>query len=252
MTREELRAAGCDVSADGYKRLVALVAALREENTRLNLTSARALADVWRVHILDSLAVLPALGEPAPGAAGPAVGVAAPPDGAAGPPALRRVVDIGCGGGLPGLPLACLRPDIRFTLIDATRRKVEAVRRMVRRLALPNVDVVWGRAEALAASPSHRERYDVALARAVAGLRVLVGYVAGFLRVGGEAWFHKTLATADAEVAAAAEVAGRFGLELAGRRPYRWYADRPAELVLIGFRKVAEGERPRTEPIGTG
>jgi len=252
MTREELRAAGCDVRDADYTRLAVLVDALRDENARLNLTSARALADVWRVHILDSLAVLPVLDELARAAAERAACRPSPPGTPSEPARPVRVVDIGCGGGLPGLPLACVRPDIRFTLIDATRRKTEAVRRMVDRLALPNVDVVWGRAEVLAASPAHRGQYDVALARAVAELRVLLGYVAGFLRVGGEAWIHKTIAAADAEVAASAEVARRVGLVSAGRRSYRWYEDRPAEHVLIGFRKVARGGRGRKEPIEAG
>ncbi len=235
MTRDELRAAGCDVSADGHARLVAFVEVLRAENVRLNLTSARALADVWRVHIFDSLAVLPVLDD--------LTGTGSRPAPAAGDASGRtlRVVDIGCGGGLPGLPLACVRPDIRFTLIDATRRKTEAVRRMAAGLGLTNVEVVWGRAEALAVSPAHREQYDVTLARAVAELRVLVGYAAGFLRVGGQAWVHKTLAAADAEVAAAQAVARRVGLVPAGRRCYAWQPDRPAEHVLIGFRKVAAG-----------
>ena len=71
------------------------------------------------------------------------------------------VVDVGSGGGTPGIPLAVALPERRFVLLEAQRRKCELLERFAREL--PNVEVVWGRAEA-----QPRERFRVALAKALA------------------------------------------------------------------------------------
>lgn len=96
-----------------------------------------------------------------------------------------RWLDLGTGGGLPGLVLAIQRPDVRWTLLDATSKKVEAVAAIARELRLTNVDAVSGRAETVARDPAHRERYDGVVSRAVARLPVLVEYCRGFVPAGG-------------------------------------------------------------------
>lgn len=99
-----------------------------------------------------------------------------------------RAVDLGTGGGLPGLVLAIAYPEVRWTLMDATRKKADAVRGFARALGVENVDVVWGRAEERAHEAAYREQYDGVVARAVAPLPVLTELARGFVRPGGSLW----------------------------------------------------------------
>lgn len=96
-----------------------------------------------------------------------------------------KAVDIGTGGGLPGLVLAFARPDMEWTLMDATEKKIQAVSEMAQELQLKNVRGQVGRLEELAHRPQFREQFDVATARAVATLSTLLEYTSGFLKVGG-------------------------------------------------------------------
>jgi 16S rRNA (guanine527-N7)-methyltransferase len=90
------------------------------------------------------------------------------------------VVDVGSGGGSPGLPLAVVLPERRFTLLEAERRKAEALVRLAR--DLPNVEVVWGRAETQAV-----DLYGVALAKALAKPPVAAELTLPLVRPGGVA-----------------------------------------------------------------
>lgn len=96
-----------------------------------------------------------------------------------------RWLDLGTGGGLPGLVLAYRFPDVNWTLVDATAKKVAAVRTFVAALGLRNVDVVQGRAETLAHDDSFRGRYDGVVTRALAPLPTLVELCRGFVGAGG-------------------------------------------------------------------
>jgi 16S rRNA (guanine527-N7)-methyltransferase len=94
-------------------------------------------------------------------------------------------VDVGTGGGLPGLVLALVRPNSRWVLIDATRKKIEEVRSFAVELGLDNVEAVAGRAETLAHDPGFRERFDGAATRALGPLPVVMELCRGFVKPGG-------------------------------------------------------------------
>ena len=151
-------------------------------NRRTNLTAITDPAAVEMRHFVDSLTCLLAW-----------------------PTATDRpvqMIDIGAGAGFPGLPLKLIRPHVGLTLIDSVGKKTTFLADLVRRLNLAAVTVLTARAEDLARQQSHREQYDVALARAVAPAPVLVEYALPFLRVGGRLIAQKTAAQGPDELAA--------------------------------------------------
>ena len=158
---------GVDLTTAQLAQLHQLGAALREGNRRANLTSITEPGRVETRHFLDSLtAALPALDRLRAGDA-------------------LRLVDVGSGAGFPGLPLKIAFPRLRVSLIEATQKKAAFLRSAVEALALTDVDVLAERAEAAARSSSHRDAYDLATARALGILPVVVELCAPFLSPGG-------------------------------------------------------------------
>ena len=149
---------------DAAERYVEL---LLEANRRLNLTRVVEPRAVATLHLLDALAALPLVDE-----AGP-----------------TSVLDLGSGGGVPGIVLALARPTTSWTLVDSVKKKADALAGFVAALRLSNVEVVAERAEVLGRG-GRRERLDLVTARACAALPVLVEYALPLLRIGGSllAW----------------------------------------------------------------
>ena len=161
---------------------------LREWNERFNLTAITDPEGIQLKHFLDSLSVLKTL------PAGP-----------------LRLIDIGTGAGFPGLPLKiALGPELTLTLVEATGKKITFLDAVVKELGLQGVTSVKARAEEIGQDPAHRERYDVAVARAVAELPVLLEYLLPAVKVGGRAIAQKG-ATAPAEAETAHAAARRLG-----------------------------------------
>ncbi|MET0287553.1 MAG: 16S rRNA (guanine(527)-N(7))-methyltransferase RsmG [Polyangiales bacterium] len=134
---------------------------LLEANQAFNLTAITDPAEAWTKHIEDSLSLLPEL-----------TGVTG------------KVVDIGSGGGLPAIPLAIARPDLKFTLVESTAKKARFLADTARALSLSNVRVESERAESLGQGPL-RASFDVATSRACARLPVLLELCIPLLKVGG-------------------------------------------------------------------
>ena len=99
-------------------------------------------------------------------------------------PESGKVIDIGSGGGLPGIVWAVFRPDLSVTLLDSVSKKCEAVREIVSSLGISNVEVVCARSEEYAAV--HRESYVLAGARALASAGVCAELLSPLVRVGGK------------------------------------------------------------------
>lgn len=97
-----------------------------------------------------------------------------------------EVIEVGSGGGFPSIPIKIMRDDLKFTLIEATGKKCEFLRIVVKELDLKNVTVINGRAEELGRDENYREKFDYAIARAVARLNVLSEYCIPFVKKGGE------------------------------------------------------------------
>ncbi|MBN2147437.1 MAG: 16S rRNA (guanine(527)-N(7))-methyltransferase RsmG [Anaerolineales bacterium] len=136
---------------------------LLDWNTRFNLTAIRKTEDVHIKHFLDSLTCLQAMRE-SPG---------------------ERLIDVGTGAGFPGIPLKIILPRLQLTLVESVGKKADFCRHMVGMLELQGVEIVQERAEVIGQLPAYRERYDWAVARAVAILPVLAEYLLPLVRVGG-------------------------------------------------------------------
>lgn len=155
---------GLEFEDDDLDRLGRFLECLLETNRKFNLTSITDEAEAWTRHIADSISLAAYL-----------VSAFA-----------ERVIDIGSGGGLPGLPLAIVLPQMHFTLVEATGKKAAFLRETAAGLGLINVDVINDRAETLGRDHKrHREQYDVAIARAVGRLPVLLELTVPLVKVEG-------------------------------------------------------------------
>lgn len=95
------------------------------------------------------------------------------------------MIDIGTGAGFPGIPLAILFPNAKFTLMDSLNKRVKFLNEVILQLGLTNVETVHSRAEDLAKNPKYREQFDYSVSRAVANLSILSEYCLPFVKVGG-------------------------------------------------------------------
>ena len=165
MTQTSL--AGLDVSRETFDRLSLLQALLEKWNPAINLVAKSTLPEAWTRHIVDS-AQLYALA----------------------PQSVRRWVDLGSGGGFPGLVVAALSaqrdPERRVTLVESDQRKGTFLRQAARELGLTNVSVLSDRIEKLAPLNA-----DVLSARALAALPALCGFAAQHMVADGLALFPK-------------------------------------------------------------
>jgi 16S rRNA (guanine527-N7)-methyltransferase len=155
----ELNPAQLEQFASYYRELV-------DWNRRVNLTAITDYEDVQLKHFLDSLTVTLVW-----------------------PPKIDntdlRLIDVGTGAGLPGIPLKITFPSIKLTLLEATAKKADFLRHVTRKLGLENVKVVVGRAEEVAHQAQYREQFDLVLSRAVAALPTLVELTLPFCAIGG-------------------------------------------------------------------
>jgi 16S rRNA (guanine527-N7)-methyltransferase len=189
-------------------------------NQKFNLTAITDYEQVQIRHFLDSLSCL--LAEEVRQAL-------ARPD--------ARAIDVGAGAGFPGIPLKLVCPGLRLTLLEATGKKVTFLQHMIEQLGLLRVDAIHARAEDLARDATHREAYDLALARAVADLPVVVEYTLPFCRLGGWAVAQKGESGA-AEAWAAGPAIGLLGGELRRVLPVE-LPGLPEDRTLVIVEKVS-------------
>lgn len=153
-------------------------------NQQLNLTRITAPDEFWEKHLWDSLSgISPWLASPSPDT---------DPMDADPTEAPIRLIDIGTGGGFPGIPAAiALSPAaIDLTLVDATRKKIFFLQQLCQQLRLP-ATCIAERAETLGREPAHRASYDLALVRAVGPAATCVEYAMPFLKVGAQAVLYR-------------------------------------------------------------
>lgn len=159
---------GIDLNARRVKQFELYYQKLIEWNEKINLTTIVGYQEAQVKHFLDSISVISALTKEEMNRAD------------------FSIIDIGTGAGFPGLPLKILLAEPRLVLVDSTAKKVAFLRCVTRELGLDKVEIVCGRAEEIAHLPLYRQRFDLALSRAVASLPVLAELALPFCRIGGK------------------------------------------------------------------
>ncbi|MGV8145367.1 MAG: 16S rRNA (guanine(527)-N(7))-methyltransferase RsmG [Alkaliphilus sp.] len=168
MRIEEMLFDGCNkmgilISEEQIEKLIKFKKILLERNKTMNLTSIEEEKNFVVKHLLDSISCL-TIDE------------------------LKReqkVIDIGSGAGFPSIPLKIMLPEIRLTLLDSSNKKIGFLEETCESLEIVEVETIHGRAEDFGQNSGYRETYDLALARAVAPMNVLVEYCLPFLKIGG-------------------------------------------------------------------
>ncbi len=160
--KKEAAVFSIDLDNETCERFDTYAATLIEWNQKMNLTAITEPSAVVTRHFVDSLTFFAAVD----------------------PEAKASLIDVGSGAGFPGLCIKIVRPDMDITLLDGTMKRITFLNEAANRMGL-SVNAVHARAEEAAVTPQMREKYDFAVARAVAAMNLLSEYCLGFVKIGG-------------------------------------------------------------------
>lgn len=207
--KEGLPGLGLELTEETCRRLCAFGSAVVEQNKVMNLTAITEPEQVAKLHLLDSICLLTLQDL-----------------------AGKKLIDVGCGAGFPGVPVKIACPQVELTLLDSLGKRMAWLERI-----LPELDVdaqcITGRAEE--AVDSRREQYDIATSRAVARLNILLELTAPFVKVGGFVLAMKG-AAAQEELQEAESAIRKLGLRLEGVQEFP--VDGTCHAVIV-LRKVS-------------
>ena len=224
------REGASDYVASPYfaEQLTGLMMLVLERNESIDLTSITEPKEFVRLHLLDSLACVGL----------PEVNKAI------------RLIDVGCGAGFPGLPLAALYPEKHFLLIDSLRKRIEFVDYAVKELNLKNVEVRHLRAETAGRDTELREQFDLCLCRAVGKMSTILEYSMPFVRVGGSGIFYKTV-PAEGEIQDSLIARQHLGCsDFVRIETYKdILPERRHALYIVEKSRVMDGKYPRREGV---
>jgi len=206
---EGLSALGLPLPEDRREKLCAFGEAMLRQNEVMNLTAITDPAQVGELHLADSLTVLSAVDLKG-----------------------KTLIDVGCGGGFPGVPLAIACPEVNITLLDSLGKRMHWLETILPTLGI-SAGCVTARAEEAVADC--RETYDYAVSRAVARLNILLELTAPYVKVGGAVLAMKGSAARE-ELAEAAGAVKKLGLRLENIREFP--LGDTAHSILV-FRKIS-------------
>ena len=209
--RKGLPGLGLSLSEEIQNTLCAFGEAVVEQNKVMNLTAITEPTQVAKLHLLDSLSLL-TLEELAG----------------------KRMIDVGCGAGFPGVPVKIACPGVQLTLLDSLGKRMQWLETVLPQLGITNARCVTARAEE--AISTRREKFDFATSRAVARLNILLELTAPYVRVGGAVLAMKGSAARE-ELAEAGNAIKKLGLKLEEVKDFP--IDGATHSVII-LRKVAK------------
>lgn len=134
---------------------------LLEWNEKINLTAITDVDDIILKHFIDSMTVLKYIEKD------------------------KSIIDVGTGAGFPGIPIAIMREDVKITLLDSLNKRINFLNEVCSELKINNIETIHGRAEEAGQNKQYREKYDIAVSRAVANMTTLSEYLIPFVKVGG-------------------------------------------------------------------
>ena len=199
---------GLELSEETAQTLCKFGEAVVKQNEVMNLTAITEPDQVAKLHLLDSLSVIKTADLKG-----------------------KRIIDVGCGAGFPGVPVQIACPEAKVTLLDSLGKRMAWLEQILPQLGL-DAQCVTARAEEYAAQ--HREEFDYATSRAVARLNILLELTAPFVKVGGAVLAMKGAAARE-ELAEAKNAINKLGLKLETVADYP--VDGTAHTVLV-LRKV--------------
>ncbi len=134
---------------------------LLEWNVKMNLTAITEEKEIIQKHFIDSLTIASYC-------------------------YAGKIIDIGTGAGFPGIPLKIWNQNVEITLLDSLNKRVLFLKEVIKKLELKKINAIHGRAEEIAIKEQFREKYDIAVSRAVAPMNVLLEYMLPFVKIGGK------------------------------------------------------------------
>ena len=150
-----------EISLEDANKFYKYMKLLLEWNEKINLTAITEENEVIIKHFIDSLTIYKYLNE------------------------AKSIIDVGTGAGFPGIPIKILNKEIDITLMDSLNKRINFLNEVVKNLNLERISCIHSRAEELGRDKKFREKYDVAVSRAVANMSTLVEYLLPFVKVGG-------------------------------------------------------------------
>lgn len=153
---------GTKINQTQVKQFTLYMELLKEWNKKINLTAIEDNKEIIIKHFIDSLSILPYVQNKK-----------------------QKLIDVGTGAGFPGIPLKIVNSDIDVTLLDSLDKRIKFLTEVITSTKVEGIRAIHGRAEDMGISSIHREKYDIAVARAVANLPVLLEYCLPFVKVNG-------------------------------------------------------------------
>ena len=159
-----LKEYGFDPTDEQIEKFIRYYDLIIEWNEKINLTAITEYKDVMIKHFLDSVSIIKAVDMSS----------------------VNSLIDIGTGAGFPGIPIKIMFPDIKITLLDSLKKRLNVLDLIIDELNLKDIYTIHGRAEDIARDPKYREKYDLCVSRAVANLSTLSELCIPFVKPNGK------------------------------------------------------------------
>lgn len=194
---------------------------LIEWNNSMNLTSIIEPKEIIIKHFVDSLTIIEELEKN------------------------DKIIDVGTGAGFPGIPIKIILPDTKIVLMDSLNKRINFLNEVINRLELKYIEAIHGRAEDLGREEKHREKYDVAIARAVAPLNILLEYLIPFVKTSGKCICMKG-SNVKEEIDESKKALNVLGASLVGKKEFNLpQTDIGRAIILIKKEKQTPNTFPR-------